>query len=458
MTGTLPATAALIAKYNRPGPRYTSYPTAVQFTESVGEDAFRNTLSSDDFAQGLSLYFHIPFCQRLCWYCGCNSVVERNPDRMHPYVALIKKEMAQVQSLLKGKPPVYQWHFGGGTPNQLPPAFMASIMEAAHNLFQVADDAEISIELDPRRMDDAYVHMLLAQGFNRFSMGIQDFDPQVQTAINRVQPFEMVADKIACLRRAGCENLNLDLIYGLPKQSPNQFATTVAAVIALQPERIALFNYAHVPWLKPHMKLIRTEDLPTPDQKFTMLTQTVTQLEAAGYVYIGMDHFAKADDPLAIALREGRLHRNFQGYTTRPDLAMLAFGNSAISMLDRLYVQNISDHHAYEKAVKNREALKWRGVALTDEDVMRRGIINHLMCYGEIDPSAIEVAYHIDFEDVFPHARECLNAMTEDGLLESMGRHYEITRTGQYLLRNVAMIFDGYLNQADTQQRFSKTI
>lgn len=451
----------LIRKYDKPGPRYTSYPTAPLFSESVAGDAIQAELQRTyDNPNGLSLYVHIPYCHLLCWFCGCNMLVSRKAQERAAHIEVIKREIRQIAARVHPDRKAEQIHFGGGTPTYLTPDELASVVDTLRDVFPFSSEGEISIEIDPRQLSDAHVDRIHELAFNRVSMGVQDFNPAVQQAINREQPYELVRDRVESLRRYSFDSINMDLIYGLPLQTLATFSTTLDQVIELSPDRIALFNFAHVPWLKPHQKLIKTEDLPEPEEKLEILKLSVERLSDAGYVFIGMDHFAKADDTMVQAFYDNTLHRNFQGYTTKSGLEMLAFGMSAISMLDRLYVQNKHTVSEYETAVNDGQWATWRGVHLSDGDVFRRGLIQHLMCRFEIDIPAIEAEGGDSFDTMFPSARVELEDMAKDGLLAESARGFSVTPLGRLLIRNIAMVFDAYLEEMKrkNQARFSRTV
>jgi len=447
----------LIETYDRPGPRYTSYPTANLFDEAVAGEVLRDDLRArPEPTEPLSLYVHVPFCKSLCWYCGCNMKVSRNRRLMDAHVALIIDEIEATARAVHPDRPVRQIHFGGGTPNYLEPDRLIALVEAMRARFSVAEDAEISIEIDPRVQDMRRLDAVVAAGFNRVSIGIQDFDPAVQRAIHRENSHDMVCRVFRDLREAGIGTINVDLIYGLPLQTPASFAASLERVIALDPSRIALFNFAYLPILKPHMKLIRAKDLPTPREKLAILEASVDRLEEVGYLFIGIDHFARPDDSLARAFCEGTMHRNFQGYTTHAGLEMLGFGMSAISQRDSLYVQNHARITDWEAAVRAGMSPVARGYRLTEDDRIRRDIINHLMCTYSVDIPLIESRVG-DFETTFPGVGEALESMTRDGLLIPEGRRLVATRLGRFLLRNIAMLFDGHLGRAKGA-RFSRTV
>lgn len=451
----------LIAKYDRPGPRYTSYPTAPLFHTEIGSEALLDHLKQTyESTMPLSLYVHIPFCHTLCWYCGCNMLVSRNRGKMQSHLDLITKEMGLIRPHIHPDRVANQIHLGGGTPNYMLDEDLVALMDTLREVYPVAPDAEISLEVDPRHIRTSQVDAIVRSGFNRVSMGVQDFNPEVQEAINRVQPYAMVAEGMQMFRDAGLNSVNMDLIYGLPKQTPESFSATVDKAISLAPNRIALFNFAYVPKLKPQMKLIHETDLPKPKEKLKILADTVAQLTDAGYVYIGMDHFAKPDDPLAKAMASGDLHRNFQGYTTHAESEMVAFGMSAISMFDSLYIQNVSKIPEYEAALRKGDLATWRGYQLNEDDRLRRSIINHLMCRYTVEPTRIETQIGQSFDSYFPGVRQHLNAMVDDGLLEIVPEGWKTTFLGRMLMRNVAMLFDCYLPAMIEKKKasFSRTV
>jgi len=452
--------SALIRKYDQPGPRYTSYPTAPALNSSVDADAFTRYLDRHrDAVGGLSLYLHVPFCHSLCWYCGCNMKVSRDQARIARHLELLLREVEALHPHLNPWRSVAQLHLGGGTPNSLTPLQLENTVAFLRSLFSFDEDAEISIELDPRTMTRAHAEAIAEAGFNRASLGVQDFHPEAQQAINRVQPFEMVAERVAWLREAGVASVNFDLIYGLPHQTCEGFERTVSQALSLEPNRVALFNFAYVPHVKPQMKLIDPATLPEPRVKLDIMKQAIGQLRQAGYAFIGMDHFAKEDDPLAAAMAADALHRNFQGYTTRPDLEMLGFGMSGISMLDGIYAQNHRDLAEYEAVVARGESPVARGWLLTEDDKLRREIIGSLMCRFELDIDGIENAHDLRFDEYFPGVRDQMEALADDGLLDRKLNGYDVTFLGRMLLRNIAMPFDAYLaDQRQRGQKFSRTV
>ncbi|CAM2010796.1 oxygen-independent coproporphyrinogen III oxidase [Acanthopleuribacter pedis] len=444
----------LVNRYDAKGPRYTSYPTAVSFHEQVTPDdvetAWRNS------TRDISLYLHLPFCFQLCWYCGCHMKVERKREPMARYLDALQKEAEGYRALFAGKR-IRQFHLGGGTPNQFPKELLLDLIGALQTMFDFDDDAERSIEVDPRLLNQEQLEAFARLGFERLSMGIQDFNPRVQAAINRHQTYEQVKAQVDLWRQMGQGGVNMDLIYGLPLQSVDSFNQTVEQVINLEPQRIALFNFAHIPQRMRHQRLIRSADLPEPITKFKILLNAVRRFTEAGYVPIGMDHFAKPDDPLAKSMLAGDLHRNFQGYTTLPDLDMLGLGASSISMLDGFYGQNLKGIDTYQERINAKEPVLERGLVLSEEDRFRRDIIQNWMCRFVIEVGNIERDSGVSFENLFPGIREKLAVMVEDGLLETHEFGYQATALGMLLARNVAMLFDGRL-ASTTPGQFSRTI
>ncbi|MCB1049170.1 MAG: oxygen-independent coproporphyrinogen III oxidase [Acidobacteria bacterium] len=448
----------LIEKYNKPGPRYTSYPTAVLFKEGFSLDRAKQMIREEGRRkEPLSLYVHIPFCHKLCWYCGCTMLVERNRTKMDDHVDLLVKEIELVGAEMGKGRTAGQVHFGGGTPTYLPPAQLERIVAALRDFAPFEPDVEQSVEIDPRQISDEHVTAIVRAGFNRVSLGVQDFDPIVQAAVNRIQPFELVADRISALRSAGLEKINFDLMYGLPHQNMTRFNKTLDQVMSLDPSRISLFNYAHIPWKKAHMKLIKDETLPKPHEKLEILKFAIEYLNQHGYEYVGMDHFAKPDDPLVIAMKDESMQRNFQGYSTNGGLTMIGFGMSSISTYDKVYLQNTPDLTLYEAMVREGRLPIVKGLELDADDLTRRGIINDLMCQFKLSIADIEQRVGAGFDQYFPGAREQLEDMADDGLLTRMDGGYRITFLGRMLIRNVAMVFDRYVEPI-AAAKYSKTI
>jgi oxygen-independent coproporphyrinogen-3 oxidase len=459
--------ADLIQRLSQSGPRYTSYPTADRFTEQFScRDYLHavNHLHARGTRQPLSLYVHIPFCDTVCYYCGCNKIVTKNRDKATTYLGYLKRELAMQGKLFAGSNQVEQLHFGGGTPTYLSDEQMSDLMQYLRRWFSFADDAkgEYSIEVDPRSVTIERIHTLRAQGFNRISLGVQDFDEQVQRAVNRIQPEQITLDTIHAARAAGFRSVSIDLIYGLPKQTLASIAETIAKVIAANPDRIAVYHYAHLPHLFKPQRRIAEADLPSSDTKLDMLAFCIRQLNTAGYVYIGMDHFAKPDDELAVAQRQGLLHRNFQGYSTHAESEMIACGVSAISSVGMCYSQNAKTLEDYYDRLDQGELPIVRGYQLTMDDVLRRFIIQRLMCNFELSIRSLEQAYPIKFDTYFELELEQLGELQKMGLLTIDSEWIEVTLKGRLLIRNICMVFDRHLQQARSLYseplRYSRTV
>jgi oxygen-independent coproporphyrinogen-3 oxidase len=459
--------ADLIQRLSQSGPRYTSYPTADRFTEQFScRDYLHavNHLHARGTRQPLSLYVHIPFCDTVCYYCGCNKIVTKNRDKATTYLGYLKRELAMQGKLFAGSNQVEQLHFGGGTPTYLSDEQMSDLMQYLRRWFSFADDAkgEYSIEVDPRSVTIERIHTLRAQGFNRISLGVQDFDEQVQRAVNRIQPEQITLDTIHAARAAGFRSVSIDLIYGLPKQTLASIAETIAKVIAANPDRIAVYHYAHLPHLFKPQRRIAEADLPSSDTKLDMLAFCIRQLNTAGYVYIGMDHFAKPDDELAVAQRQGLLHRNFQGYSTHAESEMIACGVSAISSVGMCYSQNAKTLEDYYDRLDQGELPIVRGYQLTMDDVLRRFIIQRLMCNFELSIRSLEQAYPIKFDTYFELELEQLGELQKTGLLTIDSEWIEVTLKGRLLIRNICMVFDRHLQQARSLYseplRYSRTV
>jgi oxygen-independent coproporphyrinogen-3 oxidase len=459
--------ADLIQRLSQSGPRYTSYPTADRFTEQFScRDYLHavNHLHARGTRQPLSLYVHIPFCDTVCYYCGCNKIVTKNRDKATTYLGYLKRELAMQGKLFAGSNQVEQLHFGGGTPTYLSDEQMSDLMQYLRRWFSFADDAkgEYSIEVDPRSVTIERIHTLRAQGFNRISLGVQDFDEQVQRAVNRIQPEQITLDTIHAARAAGFRSVSIDLIYGLPKQTLASIAETIAKVIAANPDRIAVYHYAHLPHLFKPQRRIAEADLPSSDTKLDMLAFCIRQLNTAGYVYIGMDHFAKPDDELAVAQRQGLLHRNFQGYSTHAESEMIACGVSAISSVGMCYSQNARTLEDYYDRLDQGELPIVRGYQLTMDDVLRRFIIQRLMCNFELSIRSLEQAYPIKFDTYFELELEQLGELQKMGLLTIDSEWIEVTLKGRLLIRNICMVFDRHLQQARSLYseplRYSRTV
>ncbi|HAV64475.1 MAG TPA: oxygen-independent coproporphyrinogen III oxidase [Verrucomicrobiales bacterium] len=448
----------LIEKYNVPGPRYTSYPPATHFTEETKRDDIAAAIRANNVEpRDLSLYFHLPFCETLCWFCGCTTVITTDHKQSHPYLDLIEHEVDTMRKHMHADRPVVQMHLGGGTPTFLQPEELLRLGRLIKKRFLVAADVEAGSELDPRRLTRFHIEALQEAGFNRASMGVQDNNPQVQEAIHRIQPFEMTQQAVEWLREMEFQSLNIDLIYGLPFQTVESFDRTIDEVLTLSPDRFAIFSYAHVPWIKPAQKILQQKILPTPEVKLQLLKLTIEKLTSSGYVYIGMDHFAKVTDELAVAQRNKTLQRNFQGYSTRGQADIYAFGMSSISQAGGVYWQNLKELPAYQKSVKDGDWPYHRGYVMTTEDKLRRTTIMRLMCDLELDYAQMSELLGLDFADHFAADIASLDDMEADGLVERDENGLKVTGLGRLLIRNIAMRFDAYA-AGRKEARFSKTI
>lgn len=462
---TLPVLSeALLRRFDTPGPRYTSYPTADRFVEAFGPTDCRQSLlqrAAGPTVGGtlpLSVYVHIPFCESVCYYCACNKVITKHHERAAEYLDALDTEMAIVEASLGTGQPVSQLHFGGGSPTFLSDAELDRVMASLRKTFRITAGAELSIEVDPRTVTPLRLAHLRQLAFNRISFGVQDFDPQVQQAVHRVQSFEMVRDLVASARQLGFESINADLIYGLPKQTPESFARTVQQIGELRPDRIALYAYAHLPLrFKPQRRIV-SDDLPSASQRVQMLGGAIAGFLSRGYSYIGMDHFALPDDSLAVAKRQGRLHRNFQGYSTQPDCDLIGLGVSAIGRVGASYYQNAKTLPEYYDALRQGNLPVVRGIALTRDDLLRRAVINALMCQGRVEFESIELAHLVKFREVFASELEQLAPLAEAGLVELESGAIQVTATGWYIVRAVAMVFDRYLQSDKQRERFSRII
>jgi oxygen-independent coproporphyrinogen-3 oxidase len=435
---------ALIARYGERVPRYTSYPTAPHFSPAVGEEIYRPWLSALDPQEAVSLYVHVPFCERLCWYCGCNTTVVHRYQSVSAYVDTLIAEIELMAAAIGTRPRVSMLHFGGGTPNILSISDFERITAGVGRKFVLDATTEIAAELDPRTLTSEWVENAVLCGLTRASLGVQDLDPVVQASIDRLQPFEMTQNAVSMLREAGVGSINLDLMYGLPHQTKQGVEATLDEVLDLVPDRIALFGYAHVPWIKPHQKLIRDEDLPGPLERHAQHVSAAGRLEAAGYVRIGLDHFAREDDPLAKAMRAGTVHRNFQGYTTDDAGALIGFGASSISRLPQGYVQNAASVPAWRDAVESGHLPATRGFALTPEDRFRAEIIERLMCDFAVDLTEVATRH-----DVNPNALQVpllhLCGLAADGIVTRQDSIIRVTHRGRPFVRSVCAVFDAYI-------------
>jgi oxygen-independent coproporphyrinogen-3 oxidase len=450
----------LIRRYDLSGPRYTSYPTAIQFDPALTyQQLVECGQQTADKQAPLSLYFHIPFCTHVCYYCACNKVITRNKKKAQPYLEQLYSEMKQVSQWYSDDRRVDQLHWGGGTPSFISDEQMRELMDKTRQLFNLREDdlGDYSIEIDPREADAARVKVLREIGFNRISLGVQDINPKVQEAVNRIQPTALTEEIVTSARELNFKSINMDLIYGLPHQSIQSFQETVDKVIEMSPDRLSVFNYAHMPDRFRSQKHINEADLPIPGDKLIILENTINQLIDAGYTYIGMDHFAKPDDELAVAQREGQLHRNFQGYTTHSECDLVAMGVSAISQIGDVYYQNEHDLKLYEEAVAEKHQAIKRGVILTLEDRIRRRVITQLICHFELDQKQIEQEFELDFEHHFAHELNMIDQFVQDGLVVREGSMIRVTPAGRLLIRRICMTFDAYIPK-EQGRTFSRII
>ncbi|MBM4172347.1 MAG: oxygen-independent coproporphyrinogen III oxidase [Ignavibacteria bacterium] len=451
----------LIKKYDKPGPRYTSYPTAPHFHDGFNSKKFLDEIirtNQDVNPPDLSLYFHIPFCDTLCYFCGCNMIISRNRNRINEYVQYIKKEISLLKKYLSNDRKVVQLHWGGGTPTHLNPDEISDLISFINSNFEFKSNPENGCEIDPRGLTKEHLEALRGGGFNRISMGVQDFDEQVQNSVNRIQPEDMTRQVIEWIRELGFLSFNLDLIYGLPFQSVDSFSKTVDAIIDISPDRIAVFNYAHVPWMKKHMQLINAADLPSPEEKLSILKMTIEKLTGAGYVFIGMDHFAKPEDDLAVALSQKKLYRNFQGYSTHAGTNLYALGITSISQIGNVYAQNHRNEKEYSSALDNSLFPIERGFEMNEDDILRRFVITKIMCDFELDFSVVEKKFNITFRDYFKYGIEQLKDFIDDELVKIDNDKMTITEMGRLLIRNIAMNFDGYIERKEDKAKYSRTI
>jgi oxygen-independent coproporphyrinogen-3 oxidase len=473
MTSPQPSTSAsghvdvmspeLLRRYDVAGPRYTSYPTADRFVEAFGESDYLQALEQRREgvavkAYPLSLYIHIPFCEALCYYCACNKIITKHHERGAEYLRYLEREVALNVAHLGAGQTVSQLHLGGGSPTFLSDDELRSLMAMLRRNFDFAPGGEYSIEVDPRTVTAERLNTLALLGFNRLSFGVQDFDPDVQKAVHRIQPAQQVFDLVAASRALGFDSINIDLIYGLPMQTPETFERTLAQVVDLRPDRIALYGYAHLPERFKPQRRIHSQDLPPASSKLAMLSSALRVLMGAGYVYVGMDHFALPTDALAVAKRQGRLHRNFQGYSTQPDCDLIALGVSAIGHVGATFSQNVKTLEAYYDLLNQGRLPVERGLALSRDDLVRRTIIMALMCQGNVLFESVEVAHLVDFKKYFATELQALAGMQEQGLVVLDDSGIQVTDLGWFFVRGVAMVFDKYLQADRTRARFSKII
>ena len=451
---------AKYAQYSKAGPRYTSYPTANEFHEGFGEEEYKNALQASAPDSPLSLYVHIPFCRSACYFCGCNVIYTSKEDKKERYITYLAKELSLLSKALDTSRVVQQFHFGGGTPTFMEASQLKTIMTLIKATFpNFSPEAEVSCEIDPRYFSQEHMEVLKESGFNRLSFGVQDFDSCVQEAIHRTQSVEVVQEAVALARKFGIHSINFDLIYGLPHQNFERFATTLKAVVALSPDRLAVFNYAHVPWMKKTMRKIDETTLPEPSEKLRILEHTIDFLKQHGYEMIGMDHFAKPEDELFKALQRGSLRRNFQGYTTKGGSQTIGIGLTSIGEGDTYYAQNAKEMEPYERALDAGRLPIVKGIALGDDDCLRKEVIMTLMNNFWLSFGAIEEKYGIQFREYFADALTELKEYEDAGLLKIGEREIVATPTGGMLIRNIAMPFDAFLKKAPIGERkFSKTV
>jgi oxygen-independent coproporphyrinogen III oxidase len=452
---------SLLQRFDIPGPRYTSYPTADRFVDAFDSEAFAGWLGKRGESGGqipLSLYVHLPFCNTVCYYCACNKVITKDHSRTAEYLQALAREVELIDARLTGPRQIEQLHFGGGTPTFLTNDELRQLMALLTSRFPLAPKGEYSIEVDPRSTPPDKVAALGELGFNRMSVGVQDFDPEVQVAVNRLQSFEMTQATIEAARKADFKSVNLDLIYGLPKQTRDTFVRTLDKVLQLSPERIALYHYAHLPERFKPQRRIETADLPSPQEKMSIMLDAIQRLTEAGYQYIGMDHFAKGDDDLARAQQQGRLHRNFQGYSTRPDCDLIGLGVSSISKIGPTYSQNVRELDEYYDRLKNGILPTARGVLLDMDDLVRRAVIMALMCHFEVSKEAIEQSHLIKFDEYFKREVAALKPFQDEGLVENTKEWINVLPRGKLLIRAIAMSFDRYLRSDERIRKYSKIV
>ncbi len=451
---------AKFTKYSKPGPRYTSYPTALEFKDDFKYDEYIKKLETQDSKRPLSLYFHLPFCKNACYFCGCNVVFTSKEDKMVRYIDYLKRELKILSKHLDMKRDVIQMHFGGGTPTFFSASQLDEIISEIKSYFpNFVKDAEISCEIDPRHINEDQMKVMASHGFNRVSFGIQDFNEKVQVAVHRVQPYNVTKDAMDLARKYNMHSVNVDLIYGLPFQTLETFKETLSLALTLNPDRFAVFNYAHVPWLKKTMRKIDETTLPRPDEKLQIMQYTIDFLTKNGYKMIGMDHFAKPEDELFKAIEKGELHRNFQGYTTKGGADLIGVGLTSIGEGVDYYAQNFKDMPSYESAIDAEKLPFERGVMLDEDDMIRQYVIMELMSNFKLDIKRFEKLYNVNFRDYFADALEELQIFADEGLITISDEKIECSETGTLLIRNIAMPFDAYMKRhASNSKTFSKTV
>jgi len=452
----------LLKKYDQPGPRYTSYPTAPYFHEGIDYSEYINHIEQDNRLinnPDLSLYFHLPFCDTLCYFCGCNMMVTRNYDKIDRYIDYLEKEIILLKQHIDEDRKIIQLHWGGGTPTHLSPAQILRLGKIIHDNFEFKTDAEVGVEIDPRELTLDHMKALRDMGFNRCSMGVQDFDPVVQKTVNRLQPEDITRQTVDWSKELGFKSINLDLMYGLPFQKTVSFSKTIDKVLSMNPDRLAVFNYAHLPDMIKHQKLIKDEWIPPREEKLQLLKLSIDKLSDAGYTYIGMDHFAKPDDELTIAMENGTLYRNFQGYSTHAGINLFAMGITSITMLSDTYMQNVKNLKDYYRLIDQNKLPIMRGIILNNDDIIRREVITELMCNFRLKKEKIEKKYGLHFDSYFAEALEHLVSLEDDGLVEIKSDQITVTNSGRLLIRNIAMKFDAYLMKKEKDKpQFSRTV
>ncbi|QSX33643.1 oxygen-independent coproporphyrinogen III oxidase [Shewanella avicenniae] len=447
---------SMIEKYNYSGPRYTSYPTALEFDDSFTEGDLLSAIEHSK-SDKLSLYIHVPFCAKLCYYCGCNKIITRHQHKADQYIEYLESEILKRAPLFK-RYKVTQMHWGGGTPTFLNPEQILRLTKLLKANFDFAEEGEYSIEVDPREIELTMLDTLKEAGFNRISIGVQDFNKEVQVAVNREQDEDFIFALINKAKAMGFVSTNVDLIYGLPHQTPETFAQTIQRILELSPDRLSVFNYAHLPSRFAAQRKIKDEHLPTPQQKLEILQHTIETLTGAGYQYIGMDHFAKPDDELAKLQREGRLHRNFQGYTTQEECDLLGLGVSSISQIGDCYAQNQKDIRPYYEAIDDHGHALWKGCKLNRDDEIRRAVIKQLICHFDLDMAKMDEKLGINFEEYFAEDLKLLQTFIDDKLVTVADRKIHVGETGRLLIRNICICFDVYFREKARQQQFSRVI
>ena len=456
----LAITPELLRRFDRPGPRYTSYPTAVEFHDRVGEAEYAQKLEAANVLRNepLSLYFHLPFCAERCTFCGCHVVITKKRERATEYLGYLGREIDLISKRLPHRRRVAQYHWGGGTPTYYSPAELRQLHQTVLDRFEIVPDAEVAIEIDPRVTAHEHVQVLREFGFNRLSMGVQDFTPEVQAIINRYQDEESSRELFHFCRAEGFGSINIDLIYGMPLQTVETFGRTLDSVIEMRPDRVAMYSFAFVPWKAGNQNVMTVDMLPPLELKLELYLLGLRKFAAAGYVLIGMDHFAVPEDDLAVALHERRLHRNFQGYTTKPATDCVAFGVSGIGDLQGAYVQNLKSLDLYYQAIRNGRLPVLRGIVLSRDDEIRRYVIQQIMCNFYLEASDVESRFGVDFAAEFAPELEALREHERHGFITMDGERIQVTPVGRVFIRNIAMTFDQYLKSTDTQKTFSRTI